>query len=110
MKEEEFGKLVKARLDKCIGTLVLKNKEYSSDVDRLHNFKQAGRARGVSPEEALSGMLMKHLVSMWDMIDDIEYKVPIQRTVSEKLGDIINYVLLLEALITERRGEGEPCE
>jgi hypothetical protein len=83
--------------------LASKGKEYGIG-DRLHNFKVAGRIGGVSPEMALKGMLLKHIVSVFDIIDmcekdDIEFN---QALVDEKIGDSVNYMVLLEALFSER--------
>jgi len=52
----DFNNIAEKRLSKCKSILVSKNKEYSSDTDRLHNFKVAGRVSGVTPEKALLGM------------------------------------------------------
>jgi len=106
MKADEFNKLVMTRLNKCEDVLCSKAKEYSTEEDSLHNFKVAGRARGMSAVKALDGMMTKHLVSMWDMIEQMDSDqsyVPSRELVSEKLGDMVNYILLLEGLIEDRR-------
>ena len=106
MKTEIFNEVVKRRLEQCQKTLIRKSDEYASDEDRLHNFKVAARMRNISPVKALDGMMIKHLVSMVDMInrmDTDDKYIPSQELVSEKLGDVINYTLLLECLIAERR-------
>jgi len=106
MKHETFNKLVEERLEGCINTLGVKNKEYSSDTDRLHNFKKAGRMKGQDPIQALDGMWLKHRVSMDDIIErmiaDPTY-LPPKELIKEKLGDNLNYTLLLEGLIEDRR-------
>ncbi|NMC10240.1 MAG: hypothetical protein GYA39_04580 [Methanothrix sp.] len=88
----------------CNSTLQIKAKEYGT-TDRLHNFKMAAAIQGVEPETALLGMWAKHLVSVIDIIHDIEQhgKLPTKELLSEKITDSINYLLLLEALIEERR-------
>jgi hypothetical protein len=106
MEKTKFDKIVKSRLLTCQETLTRKNKEYASEEDRLHNFKAAGNARGQAPTTALDGMLMKHLVSVWDIIDKMEHErkyVPHADLIAEKIGDVINYLLLLEGLIDDRR-------
>lgn len=104
MNREEFDKLLQKRLKATVDTLSSKNKEYASDTDKLHNFKRAGRMLGCTPERALVGMLVKHLVSLLDIVDKIELKkeLPTKKLLDEKCGDSINYVILLEALIEER--------
>ena len=113
MKAEDFNRVVKNRLEACAAMLVPKGVEYARGGDRLHNFKAAGRIKGESPERALWGMYVKHLVSVVDMITDIEQgKMPSRKLLAEKMSDSINYHLLLEGLITEHAvneppGEGE---
>jgi hypothetical protein len=108
MKAEDFDKLVDARLGFCGRTLQIKAAEYATS-DRLHNFKVAAALQDIEPETALLGMWAKHIVSVVDIINAIEHhsKVPEPKLLSEKITDVINYSLLLEALIEERRAEEE---
>jgi hypothetical protein len=102
MISEDFDKLVEGRLGFCSRTLQIKAGEYATD-DRLHNFKRAGDVMGCTPEQALKGFWVKHLVSLFDIIDDLERgKLPAPGLLSEKITDTINYPLLLEGLIQER--------
>jgi hypothetical protein len=51
-------------------------------------------------------MWTKHIISLKKIIYDLDQgKVPYPETVSEKCTDMINYTLLLEALIQERNPE-----
>jgi hypothetical protein len=103
MNTEDFNKVVDARIEKTKATLIKKAAEYSSDEDRLHNFKIAGRINGETPEKALWGMMAKHLVSVIDIIADSNRgKLPSASMRDEKLGDAINYLILLEALLIEK--------
>lgn len=104
MIASDFEELVEARIGKCAQTLDLKAGEYAADSDRLHNFKVAGALQGCSPERALLGMWTKHIVSVVDIVREIEDgKLPTEQLIHEKLTDVINYAYLLEALIEERR-------
>jgi hypothetical protein len=106
--------LTDARFKKCKELMIgSKNVEYSRGGDKLHNFKKAGRIDSESPERALWGMFKKHLVSVQDIVNDIEneyrrldpdsyIKLPEPLILAEKITDSINYFVLLEALITER--------
>lgn len=106
MNHEEFNEIAKNRLDTCTEILIPKGLEYSRNGDRLHNFKTAGRIAGTTPERALLGMYLKHLVSIMDIIVDVEAgNIPTKEILSEKITDSINYHLLLEALILERISE-----
>lgn len=103
MNKLEFDKVVSARLDAIEQTLSNKAKEYSTDTDKLHNFNVASQMNGESREKALWGMATKHLVSVKDMIDGTEKnRFPSNEMVDEKIGDLINYLVLLEACFKER--------
>lgn len=103
MNHKEFEKIVDNRLAQCRETLCAKGGEYSRDGDRLHNFKTAARIACVTPERSLFGMYLKHLVSVMDMIADIDNgELPTRGMMAEKIGDSINYHLLFEGLLEER--------
>jgi hypothetical protein len=98
MTDQEFNDLVEARLAKIKDQLALKGEEYARG-DRLSNFKKAAAALGCAPERALAGFWMKHIVSILDMINDLEAGRRAPHAVwDEKIGDAINYLVLLEAL------------
>ena len=102
MQKHEFKMLVAERVDKIKSVLTAKAEEYARG-DRLSNFKKAATMLDCSPEEALLGFVSKHWVALIDFIYDIdEGVVQTQDRWDEKLGDIINYMILLEALVTER--------
>lgn len=103
MTGDDFNTLLERRLTRTRETLATKAGEYAMDTDRLHNFKRAAemRGKGETPREALLGMLIKHLVSVFDMVDgDREYPEGVW---DEKVGDSINYFILLEAIVAEAR-------
>lgn len=115
MNNEDWNILLKERLKKTKEIMASKNAEYASDKDKLHNFKRAGDMLRCSPEKALIGMWTKHIISILDMMDELEKKcgtnentfpafdmVSYIETIDEKIGDAINYLILLEALIKER--------
>jgi len=79
-----------------------KGMEYSRNEDKLHNFKRAAKMLGVTPEMALVGMMAKHLVSILDMVDDLQYRDsrPAPELLAEKMNDTHNYLYLLEALLS----------
>ena len=63
MNSETFNEIVKDRLIYCEDVLGIKNAEYSSDFDRLHNFKKAGRMKGQDPIQALEFPLVQTTIS-----------------------------------------------
>lgn len=99
MRTQEFNKILDERLEKIKNTLAKKAEEYSTE-DRLHNFKVAARVNNETPEKALWGMATKHLVSIIDLIEG-NHKTT-KYMIEEKCGDLINYIILLEALLTEK--------
>lgn len=106
MQHEVFNALVDNRLSHCQELLGTKKEEYAQGEDRLHNFKKAGRMKDQDPVKALDGMWLKHRVSIDDIVErmakDPSY-VPDHHLVAEKIADNINYNLLLEGLIEDRR-------
>jgi hypothetical protein len=109
MNHTDFQKLINDRVTKIKRTLSDKAKEYASNEDLLHNFKAAGRINKTSPEKALMGMALKHLVSVMDLVNElpdepgiVKLKTTEEKYIDEKVGDMVNYLILLEALLTER--------
>lgn len=103
MKTSEFDEVVKRAIDRSLNVLVYKAQEYAREDDRLHNFNRGAEIAGETREKVLKGFFLKHLVSVFDIIDDIEKgKIPSRAYVDEKLGDSINYLLLLEASLVNR--------
>jgi hypothetical protein len=102
MNTHEFNNILEARLEKIRSVMGQKAEEYSTDLDKLHNFKCAARINGTHPVREAHGFLTKHLVSYMDMIKKVEQGVIIpQSTIEEKFTDILNYFILQEAIITE---------
>ena len=100
MKQDQFDLILKSRLESIKNVLGGKAQEYAINDDRLHNFKVAARIAGNTPREALWGMAMKHLVCVDDMIKG--HTTPTPYLINEKLGDMINYLVLLEAVLIEQ--------
>jgi hypothetical protein len=99
MNGKDFEKIFSIRVDMCKATLLRKSAEYSSESDKLHNFKVAAALQGCTPERALGGFLAKHVVSIFDLINS-ETPTP-QEVWDEKLGDALNYLFLLDAIVQE---------
>lgn len=105
MKTVRFENILSERLKKCIDTLSVKANEYATE-DRLHNFKVAAQLQNCTPITALAGMMAKHTVSVYDLAERQENGLVVTKEMwDEKIGDHINYLLLLDALITEKFDE-----
>lgn len=101
MNNSEFSEVVDEQLDVCKSLLVAKGREYSTESDKLHNFKVSAELQGVTQRQALGGMMAKHTVSIYDMIQSAnDFAAPIW---NEKITDHINYLLLLQGIVTEER-------
>lgn len=99
MNDITFERLVERRLNLIRNTLNRKAVEYATD-DRLYNFKVAARINDTAPEKALKGMMAKHEVSVQDLING--RGILTQELIDEKIGDHINYLILLEGLLNEK--------
>lgn len=101
MNSKDFSEHINKRIEKCIALLGVKADEYATD-DRLHNFKVAAEIQNCTPITALAGMMAKHTVSVYDLIQRQEQGFDISQSLwDEKINDSINYLLLLSALIEE---------
>jgi len=106
MTTEEFLKMFDDMVERCRNLLCTKDQEYKRDDDKLWNFKRASKFERCSPEKALRGMMTKHVVNIYDYVDDLEKGV--EHTIEqwdEKIMDNINYLILHRALLVERKGE-----
>lgn len=101
MNSQEFNEVVEEQLEKCKSLLTAKGREYSTEQDKLHNFKVAAELQGKTQRQALGGMMAKHTVSIYDMIQSVnDFAAPVW---NEKITDHINYLLLLQGIVTEER-------
>ena len=101
MDNDQFTAIFKEQVDLCAATLIRKGEEYASDLDRLHNFKVAAALQGESQMQALGGMLAKHVVSIFDLIQ--AGKPASLDLWNEKIGDAMNYLFLLKACVLEEQ-------
>lgn len=99
MTNEQFQLEIEKMFLRSKNTLVRKEKEYSEGTDRLDQFKKVAIMNDISPAEALWGMASKHVTSVASMTKDP--KMYNMKTWREKLGDLRNYTLLLEALLID---------
>ncbi len=109
MTNQEFSIVLQDTIGRITSILGSKAQEYAKG-DRLHNFNKAAALANTSREMALRGMLAKHIISVWDLIDDQENGVQSSRELwDEKIIDSINYLVLLRAMIYESHLRGDPA-
>lgn len=99
MNTEQFEEILESRLIEIKNVLGDKAKEYAIG-DRLYNFKRAAEISRTTPQKALFGMFSKHLVSVIDLVEGNLANT--RSMINEKIGDAINYLILLEAILKER--------
>lgn len=103
MTSTEFDEVVAHRIGSIKRILVEKAKEYANTNDRLHNFNKGAQISGQSREKVLWGFALKHYISFLDMLDKVENdQLPPIEMVDEKIGDLINYLILCEASIKNK--------
>lgn len=103
MRTEQFENIINKRIETCKSVLCSKAEEYATD-DRLHNFKIAGELQKCTAVKALGGMMAKHTVSVYDLIQRQEQGLAVPEELwAEKIGDSINYLLLLTALLEDEK-------
>jgi hypothetical protein len=102
MTREDFSRRVEKRIDLIRQTLLTKHKEYAKDDNVFRNFDEAagGLSLHGSSAEVLWSYMTKHLVSVKDIVANNKPVDP--AVVSEKIGDVINYLVLLEAMLNQQ--------
>jgi hypothetical protein len=99
MTTPDFNKVVEDQLDRIRNVLIKKAAEYNLDDDRLSVFKHAAALSEETPEQALYGFMLKHIISMTDMINSKQTYS--EELWNEKFTDINNYTILLQGLLRD---------
>lgn len=95
----DFNKIVKSITTDIKDVLCIKAEEYALHSDRLEAFKRAGQMLNTDAANGLLGMLNKHIVSIYEMVQSGAI-FPVERW-HEKIVDAINYLILLFAIKVE---------
>lgn len=98
MKRADFQFVLDAEIQRIRDVLEKKGVEYA-DEDQLFNFRRAAALKGCSLSQALAGMMVKHTVSIYDMVERGE-QFPLEIW-GEKITDHLNYLILLKAVLIE---------
>jgi hypothetical protein len=101
MHSTRFAQVFNEVINESERVLIAKADEYATDDERLHNFKVAAAVTGRNATQSLGGMMIKHTTSVYDMIeagDPTQFPMDLWR---EKIGDHINYLILLMACVAE---------
>jgi hypothetical protein len=102
-KAVAFDLEVQDTLKKIQNLLVIKGREYRRDGNPYHNFEIGARKKNITPEKALDGMLLKHIISYDDILNDLDKGIlPRVEVVEEKMNDILVYFTIQKAMLLER--------
>jgi hypothetical protein len=101
-KEKNFEAVIDKTLSDIRELLLKKGKEYRRNNNPFHNFERGAQISGNTREEVLQGFLLKHLISVEDMRNDLKAgKMPDIYQVNEKYNDILVYFLIEKAMMIE---------
>ena len=98
MKIKDFNNLLEKRFEKTRKTYSKKMNEYATDLD----VKGVGFSFHDTPEGVAWEYACKHLESIKNIISKCPGEVPTDELLEEKIGDAINYLIIIEGLIKER--------
>lgn len=102
MTQEKFNVFAKNFVKQTTSVLYAKGKSYALNRDdRLEHFKRAAEYLSTTPKEACLAQLTKHLISIRDMVCANDGTVFSPEQWDEKIGDAINYLVLLRALVID---------
>lgn len=107
MNQADFDAVVHDTIASIKKLLEVKGGEYAGSDDRLANFKRGQLRTGAHPYQVLWIYLSKHIDSVETFIKDSAAGVNRQRSepIDGRLDDIINYCLLMKALVKETQNE-----
>jgi hypothetical protein len=99
MTKQEFSKYLEQRLQRIKDTLDKKGEEYAPNINIFSNFNKAQDIIPMSREEIMFIYATKHLVSVIEIVEG--RKLP-KAQIEEKFGDLVNYLILIEASLLEQ--------
>lgn len=104
LKMTKFEECIQHRIKGIREVLLAKATEYATENNRFHNFDVAARILNTTPEQALQCMMLKHIVSVFDLVESAGTNSDLltKQIIDEKIGDTINYLILLEGLLLRR--------
>jgi len=98
VRTDQFEGILDAQIQRIRDVLVVKAAEYATE-DTLANFRKVANLRSCTVPQAISGMMAKHTVSIYDMVES-GHSFDIAQW-DEKITDHLNYLILLRASLAE---------
>lgn len=104
MDQTTFDQVVKKQMMRCEAVLQRKAKHYAvTGEDRLVQFKKMAILENQTVYDSLGGVMAKHVTKLYDMLTmPEEFKM---KDFDETITDLMNYLILLKALIVENSDE-----
>lgn len=109
MNQERFNALVESTMRDTLQLLVVKGGEYAGSEDRLANFKRGAALTGATPLQVAFIYASKHYDAIATFVRDNaagEYR-PRSESIGGRLDDLINYCVLMKAIIQEEVETGD---
>lgn len=102
MTIEERQKIAERVFQKCLETLEKKGADYSSKEDSLSNFKRNAERLGLTKYQIWLIYFMKHIDSVCNAVKNNPENPQVEsEPLESRIVDIINYALILQALLEE---------
>ena len=106
MKVPDFIKWAESMQKEENRLMLVKGEEYTvSDEDKFKNFKSIGDRMGFRAEEVALVYLLKHMDSIRNYV--LNGKESSEESITGRIQDARNYLLLLGGIIEERKNEYE---
>lgn len=97
MLSKDFNSLLKIKHEEEENLLASKGQEYTiGDSDRLVAFKEIAKQIGITPKQVCMVFMTKHFFSLCNYVSG--QSIPITEQLSDRVTDLRNYALFLEAL------------
>ena len=112
MKNAEFIEETKQFFQECLDVMSTKGREYAGDQedDKFANFKRVAKLQGIPVTSAWFTYFIKHFDSLASFVRKrnqgvsiIEIEMGLSEPISGRIGDMINYLFILNGIIDEER-------
>ena len=112
MKNKEFIEQTKQFFEECVNVMNIKGREYAGDQedDKFANFKRVAKLQGIPVTSAWFTYFIKHFDSLTSFIRKrnqgmsvSEIEMGLSEPISGRIGDMINYLFILNGIIDEER-------
>lgn len=110
MNQADFQEIVNDTIKSTAALLVAKGEEYAGTSDRLANFKRGALLTGTTPLQVAFIYASKHYDSLSTYVrkDSACFKQFLSEPIEGRLDDLINYCILMKAIIKENSPDNTP--